>query len=124
MNKLNFEIVKELFKEEYPGGNIYIKEKNTYYVIFKEGGEMYAYKAKNHLQLLQKLDIQAQVLYMREYRALAKEKEKIERELQFGYIPGNEDWGIKDYFLSSLEKEQRRKRLEEIEEIIKENYIF
>jgi hypothetical protein len=128
MNKISFEKVKEIFLSQYPEGNIEknVENKGIYntFIIFKKGGKVYNYKVKNYLQLLAKLNIRVKVLYMREYRALQKEKQSIEKELSLGFIPGSEEWGIKDYILSPLEKKQRRKRLEEIEEIIKESYIF
>lgn len=124
MNKLSFEKVKELFKSKYKEGNIYKKEGGSYYITFKEGGKIYIYKAKNNLQLLRKLNLQVQTLYLREYKALKKEREKIKKELLLGFIPGDENWGTKDHPLSIKEKEEKKQRVEEIKQVINESIII
>ena len=85
MNKLSFNEVLKLFNAEYPTGKIFeksnIKSKYNYEVCFQAGGKCYNYIVSSHVELINKLNLNVNLVYTKDYNNYLVKIEELKTNL-------------------------------------------
>lgn len=87
-NKLTFEQVESEFKKVYPTGTIFINPNKKIYdveVSFKAESKCYNYKVKNHVELINKLKLNINAIYEKDYNMYVRLLEEAKERLSLGY---------------------------------------